>query len=400
MEQKGLSEEEKKFIISNSNQNIQQLVLTYADDKSLDVRKLAVQISARQRLRDKLPTWVKNPNVIFPSSVPVEQSSSEQTARYKARVVANRTPHVNHLIDCTGGMGVDTWALAAIAKQVTYSERSPELAQLAAHNLPRLGAANVTVLNAQSDALLAELTTPADWIYIDPARRNDQGGRVVRLDDCEPNVVAWWPVLMDKTRFLLLKASPLIDIEATLRALPGVLEVHVVAVQHEVKEVLFVAQPTPINPDDVQVTAIDLTTTGEVEFGYRRGDERTVPVLFDTPLVYIYEPNAAVMKAGAFRVIAHQFGLSKLAAHSHLYTSQQQVAHFPGRTFKLEAVCKPNRADLQKLIPDMKANLTVRNFPQSVEELRKKLGLKEGGAIYVLATTLQNGDKRLLVTRK
>lgn len=400
MELIALSDDEKLFISTNSEENIQQLVLRHAANNLLNVRKMAVQIAARQRLRDKLPTWVANPDIIFPSTVPVEQSSSEQTARYKAQVVSELTAELDHLLDGTGGMGVDTWALASVMKRVTYVERNPELAQLAAHNLSRLGATNVAVLNAQSDAVLADMDTPADWVYLDPARRDDRGGRVVRLDDCEPNVVAWWPILMAKTRNVLLKTSPLIDIEATLRALPGIRAVHIVAVQHEVKEVLFVAGNDSSRPDEVQVVTCDLTSSGAVDFTFRRDDERTVPVRFDNPQAYIYEPNAAVMKAGAFRVVADRFGVAKLAAHSHLYTSNELVANFPGRVFKLEALCKPTRVELQKLVPGMKANLTVRNFPQSVDELRKKLGLKEGGDTYILATTLLNGDKRLLVTRK
>lgn len=379
---------------------MQQLVLSQSADKSLNIRKMAVQISARQRLRDKLPTWVANSDIIFPLTVPTEQSSSEQTALYKARLVANLAPAPNHLFDGTGGMGVDTSAFASVATHVTYVERDPELARLAAHNLPCLNRLNVSVLNAQMVTVLADLNPPADWIYLDPARRNERGGRVVRLDDCEPNVVALWPTLMANTTNLLLKTSPLIDIEATLRALPGVQAVQVVAVQHEVKEVLFIAQKNTFSPDNVQVTAIDLNPTGEEVFTFQRADERTVQITFDTPRTYVYEPNAAILKAGAFRMVAYRFGLAKLAAHSHLYTSNELVNHFPGRTFRLETICKPTRADLQKHIPDMKANLTVRNFPQTVDELRKKLILKEGGNVYIFATTLQNGDKRLLITKK
>lgn len=395
-----LSDGEKNFISEHKNANVHQLILRHSENKTLNIKRLAVQIAARQRVRDKLPAWTANADIIFPPTVPVEQSSSEQTARYKARIVLAQNTAPAHLLDLTGGMGVDTWAFASVVNHVTYVERNAELASLAAHNLPRLGATNVSVFNAQSEAVLDKLDAPADWIYVDPARRDDRGGRVVRLDDCEPNVVALWPKIMANTTNLLLKTSPLIDIEATLRALPGIREVHVVSVQHEVKEVLFVAQKTALSTEDVRVKAIDLTTTGDVEFTYRRGDERIVPVEFNGPLAFIYEPNAAILKAGAFRVVAHQFRLAKLAAHSHLYTSDEWVVDFPGRVFRLEAICKPARADLQQFIPDMKANLTVRNFPQTVDELRKKLGLKEGGNIYIFATTLQNGDKRLLITKK
>lgn len=395
-----LTQTERDFIRQHQHDNVQQLLLRQKSTPDLDVRKLAVQISARQRVQDKLPTWVANETVIFPATVPLEQSSSEQTARYKARVVAETTPHPAHLLDGTGGLGVDAWAFAGVAGQVTYVERNPELAELAAYNLPQLGVSNVTVLNAQTADVLHNLPSPIDWIYLDPARRDDRGGRVVRLDDCEPNVVAWWPLLQQKAHNLLLKTSPLIDLEATLRQLPGIRTVQVVAVRHEVKEVLFVAQREPVPVDEVAVTAVDLTGTKEITFSFWRGDERTVPVVFSDPQAYLYEPNATVLKAGAFRVMGHRFGLAKLAAHSHLYTSNERVADFPGRAFAVQAVCKPAKADLQTLLPDLKANLTVRNFPQSVEDLRKKLSLKEGGNVYIFATTLQNGDKRLIVTSK
>jgi hypothetical protein len=182
--------------------------------------------------------------------------------------------------------------------------------------------------------------------------------------------------------------------------LPGIVSVQVVAVRHEVKEVLFVATPDEVAADAVDVTAVDLLADSALRFSFRRGDERTVAVSFADPQNYLYEPNAAVLKAGAFRAVAERFGLAKLAPHSHLYTSAVPVVNFPGRAFKLEGICKPGRADVQALVPGMKANLTVRNYPQSVEELRKKVGLKEGGDVYIFATTLLNGDKRLLVTRK
>lgn len=392
---------EKAFIAANAQTNLQALLLKQSGSNGLDLKKLAVQIAARQRLRHKLPTWVANPDLVFPQTVSVEQASSEQTARYKAGVVAKTTSTPPaHLIDGTGGMGVDTWAFAGVAQRVTYLERDADLAQLAQHNLPLLGCTNATVLNTQSDLFLTSLTAPVDWIYLDPARRDSRGARVAQLDACEPNVVAWWPMLQARSTHILLKTAPLIDLEATIRQLPNIQAIHVVAVQHEVKEVLFVAGTGPILPDDILITAVDMTSTGEVTFTFRRADERSVSVPLRDPAQYLYEPNAAILKAGAFRAVAARFGLTKLAAHSHLYTSETLINAFPGRTFRVEAVCKPSRSELQAYVPTLKANLTVRNFPQTVEDLRKKLSLKEGGDQYVFATTLQNGDKRLLVTSK
>ncbi|RIV24085.1 SAM-dependent methyltransferase [Fibrisoma montanum] len=362
-----------------------------------DIRPLVAQISARQKARDKLPAWYENDDLIFPPTVSVEQASSEQTARYKASLVAGDT-----LLDLTGGMGVDTWAFAQRMKQVVYVEHRAELAALAAHNLPKLGLTNVRVLNEDGLAFLQNFDGRADWVYLDPARRDEQGGRVVRLEDCVPNVLAAGVLsgVLARAEHLLLKTSPLLDLEATIRGLGRVKAVHVVALQGEVKEILFVVGQAPVALENVQVNAVNLTINKAVIQSFLLGEERSAEVVFDDPGRYIYEPNAAVLKAGAFRLIAQRFELAKLAPHSHLYTSPELKADFPGRVFDLVATCKPDRKALRSLLPDLQANLTVRNFPQSVDALRKQLGLREGGNVYILATTLRTGEKRLLITQK
>ena len=374
-----------------------------ANPGKLDIKKLAVQLTARQKATDKLPTWYANPDLVFPPALSVEQASSEQTAHYKASLVQGGL-----LLDLTGGMGVDTWAFASRVSRVVYVERNPDLAELAAHNLPRMGATNVVVQVGDGLALIENpavlpINEQADWLYLDPHRRTEQGGRVVRLTDCEPDVSnpQTLYVLLKKANRILLKASPLLDIQAAINQLAGAVKaVHVVAVQGEVKEVLFVLEQSIAPADDVQVWAVNLLPdrTDVLHFGL--GDERTAEVHFGDPQVYMYEPNAAVLKAGAFRFIAAKFGLVKLAPNSHLYTSDTLRTDFPGRTFAVQNVCKPDTKTLKNLLPTLKANLTVRNFPQSVAELRKKLNLREGGTVYILATTLLNGDKRLLITYK
>jgi hypothetical protein len=207
--------------------------------------------------------------------------------------------------------------------------------------------------------------------------------------------------LLAKTENLLLKTSPLLDIEGTLRQLPTTRAVHVVALQGEVKETLFVLGQSQQSAADVLMTAVNLRDNGDAQpFTYRRGDEANAPVTLADPLNYLYEPNAALLKAGAFRLAGHRFGLAKLAPHSHLYTSNDLVPDYPGRVFQVDAVCRAERKSINHQVPDGQANLTVRNFPQPVDVLRKQLGLREGGDVYVFATTLQNGDKRLIVTHK
>ena len=400
-----LSPTEKQFIRDHLTDDVRQLILR-PHPAGTDVRKLVAQIAARQKARDKLPAWYANEDVVFPPALSVEQASSERTARYKASLVGGA-----RLLDLTGGMGVDAWAFAQRVGQVVYVEQRSDLAELAAHNLPRLGAANVIIRTEDGLAVVDRLTQPADWIYLDPHRRDGQGGRVVRLADCEPNVLRIGVLtgLLAKAARILLKTSPLIDIDATIRQLTGPPEnsisgaveaVHVVAVQGEVKEVLFTLGNGLASIADIEFNAINLLANSTIEMTFKWKEERTAGVVLGNPQRYVYEPNAAVLKAGAFRLTAARHNLVKLAPNSHLYTNRTLRPDFPGRVFELEHVIKPDRKTLQPLIPTMKANLTVRNFPQSVAELRKKLGLQEGGDGYIFATTLLNGDKRLLITRK
>ena len=396
-----LSTTEKDFIRQHLTSDVRQLVLR-PHPASVDVRRAAAQIAARQKARDKLPAWYAHEDLLFPPALSVEQASSEQTAHYKASLISGA-----RLFDLTGGMGVDAWAFAQRVGQVTCVERHPELAQLAAHNLPLLGTANVTVLTGDGLMAVDQVTESIDWIYLDPHRRDGQGGRVVQLADCEPDVsrVDVLGKLLAKADRILLKTSPMIDIDATIRQLTAVVTraattVHVVAVQGEVKEVLFTVGRPENTESVININAVNLLADKALVFSFSRDEERIADVLFGNPRAYLYEPNAAVLKAGAFRLVGSRYGLAKLSPNSHLYTSDNYRGDFPGRAFVLEHVIKPDRTTLRALLPTMKANLTVRNFPQSVAELRKKLNLYEGGHVYIFATSLLNGDKRLLITRK
>ncbi|WP_020599093.1 THUMP-like domain-containing protein [Spirosoma panaciterrae] len=395
-----LSNTEQAFIQANRTADVRSLLLR-THPANLDIRKLAAQISARQKARDKLPTWYANEALVFPPSLSVEQASSERTAHYKASLVQGK-----RLVDLTGGMGVDTWAFAQRVDEVLYVEQQADLAELAAHNLPLLNATNVQVVQGDGLTILDKpefLTSSADWVYIDPHRRNEQGGKVVQLEDCEPDLSksATISSLFEHTRQILVKASPLLDIHLAVRQLAGMVnEVHIVAVQGEVKEILFVLSHPSATRQTGFIKAVNLTSHESIKFTFNEQEERDADVLLGDPQTYLYEPNAAVLKAGAFRLIGQRFGLLKVAPHSHLYTSPTLVRDFPGRIFKLQSILKPDAKLLRQVVPDGKANLTVRNFPQTVAELRKKLSLREGGSIYILATTLQNGDKRLLITQK
>ncbi|MBC8155272.1 MAG: SAM-dependent methyltransferase [Bacteroidetes bacterium] len=376
--------------------DVSTLLLRTGNVPGIDLRKVAAQLTARQKAVHKLPGWYANREVVFPPALSVEQASSETAAHYKAGLVSGTT-----LIDATGGMGVDTQAFAKRMGRVEYVDQNPLLAELAAHNLPRLGVENVIVTVQNGVDFVQQYLGYVDWIYLDPARRDDNGGKIVPLAGYEPDITGVLPLLLTKTDRILLKTSPLIDIDQTMRQLGRVEAVHVVAVQHEVKEILFVISRSAIDPATVPIIAVDLTNHGDgPAFGFTRAAEKAALVTLGEPQRYVCEPSAAVLKAGAFRLVATRFGLHKLAPHSHLYTAETRPVDFPGRVFEVQAIVRPDRSELRAVVPDLKANLTVRNFPQTVEQLRKKLGLREGGDVYILATTLQNGDKRLLVTRK
>lgn len=391
-----LTPAEQAFVQGNLTANVGALLLRAGKWPGIDLKKVAAQLTARQKAVHKLPTWYAYPDLVFPPALSVEQASSEAAARYKAGLVLGAV-----LIDATGGMGVDTQAFTRRVGHVEYVEQNPLLARLAAYNLPRLGIGNVTVTHQNGLDFVQRYGGTADWLYLDPARRDEGGSKVVQLASYEPDITSVLPMLLAKAERILLKTSPLIDLDQTMRQLGHVEAVHVVAVQHEVKEVLFVIGPSAVDPNAAQLTAVDLTSTSDgPALSFTRADEKTAAVTLGDPLQYVCEPNAAVLKAGAFRLVASRFGLHKLAPHSHLYTSAERPLNFPGRVFELQHIVRLDRTELRAVLPAMKANLTVRNFPQTVETLRKKLGLQAGGDVYILATTLQNGDKRLLITRK
>lgn len=388
-----LTPEARKFLADHALADPVKLALQAARYPELPTRELVQQLAARQRVGKKLPSWVGNPDVVFPPTLSLEQASSERTARFKARLVSGQT-----LADLTGGLGVDAWAFAETVSTVFYVERDADLARLAAHNLPMLGRKNVRTFSENAPDFLRN-HGPFDWIYLDPARRDEARNRVVRLEDCTPDVLTLRPLLLKKAPNVLLKAAPLLDLDGAIRQLKTVETVHVVAVENEVKELLFALSRR--GAEEPEIRAVNLLKNGgENGFAFRRSEEAAAPVEFSQPGNFLYEPNAALLKAGAFRLLAARFGLRKLHPNSHLYTSDTRRPDFPGRIFSVKTTVKPDRKALHAVLPDGRANLAVRNFPASVAELRKKVSLADGGEDYVFATTLADGRHALVVANK
>lgn len=387
-----LTNEQISFIQAHIQATPAALLLKYGKEKALEI----AQIEARQKARLKLPTWYAEPRLVFPPAVSVEQSSSELTGNYKASLVRNK-----NLIDATGGMGIDTYFFAKTCLSVTYVEQKEILVQCARYNFELLQTQNIRCIHGNSLDFLRQLPSSTDVIYLDPARRAADNRRVVGLRDCEPDVVAHLPLFLEKAKHILIKAAPLLDLKQTLNDLPNISKIHVVAVENECKELLLEIEQDENSSKNYLIKTINFKNDGSLQvYDFQWNNEANLAVKLSNPLRYVYEPNAAILKAGAFKSIANSFDLAKIAPHSHLYTSDHLIEDFPGRIFEVNALLKADSKALAPYLPDGKANLTIRNFPTTTDELRKKLKLKDGGDVYILATTLSNGDKRLLVCKK
>lgn len=392
----GFTPAETDFIQKHLHADTNELILKSARFQDLDIRKLAGQILARQKASKKLPEWSALPALIFPQAVSVEQSSSEATARYKATHISG-----TKLIDITGGMGVDCYYLSRRFIETTYFEQQKEVAETASFNFKLLSAGNIHVRCANSLDYLKQNPSPADWIYADPARRGTEREKVVLLADCTPDILQHLPLLFANAPSVMLKTSPLLDIDLAVSQLAHVREVHIVGYEQECKELLFMLN-RDATLDEVLIKSVILNGSGEVtsQLTFTRRQEYESVSRFSKPLAFLYEPHPALLKAGGFKMIGEHFKLCKLAVNSHLYTSGQLCTDFPGRSFKVVGVCKPDMKEIAGFIKGDKANLTTRNFPGKIHDLRKKWRLKEGGDFYLFATTLEDNSKVVVVTEK
>lgn len=390
--QQGFTEAEMAFIRENIHANAGDLILKAGQFKGLDVKKLAGQIQSRQKALKKLPEWSANDKLIFPPALSVEQCSSEATALYKASIVSGQS-----LVDITGGMGIDCYYMSRSFAETHYFEQQPAVAASASYNFAQLGAPRIQVHAGESlQALQNGLA--ADWLYADPARRDANKEKVVRLADCTPDVAGNAALLLQSAPHILIKTSPLLDIDLASKELQNLQEVHVIGYEQECKELLFVLNRTMPDADfKIKVRIVDAAGQPIHQLDFDRAEERNALVSYSKPLGYLYEPHAAVLKAGAFKTLCARYGLQKLAIHSQLYTSEKLVDDFPGRSFRVAAVCKPDIREISQHIPGDKANITTRNFPAKPEELRKKWKLKDGGDHYLFATTLADQTKVVIV---
>lgn len=365
----------------------------YAHLSDEEWRWMLQQVEGRQRTRDKLPTMSEIDEWWYPVRLSCEQCSSEETARYKAELLKQEAK--GRLVDLTGGYGVDTYFMSEHFAEVHYVEQNAELCRIAKHNFA-LTRPEIQVHNTRAEEFLKGLSDTVEVIYIDPARRDKNGSKVFRIEDCEPNVVELLPTLLQKANRVIVKLSPMLDITAALRSLHVPLDVHIVAVCNEVKEVLLVTK----NEDTVsRIHAINLRSSDE-EFCYTQAEEKDAQCpLCDSKEsdswqgeMYIYEPNAAILKAGAYKLVGARYGLTKLGVNTHLYLSKDYVDSFPGRVWRLTG-------ELGKEKTKLNASVMTRNYPISANQLRKKLKIKEGDKLTVIGARLGNKPVVLLAEK-
>ncbi len=393
-----LTPAERDFVQAHLHDDVTDLLLQGDRYQSIDLKKMAGQITARQKAREKLPEWYANERLLFPPSLSVEQSSSEATAKFKASLVSGK-----RLIDITGGMGVDCYYMSRGFESTVCYEQQAEVAKTAAHNFEQLGVADKIEVRAQDAvAALAKNPEPAGWLYADPARRDDRQRKVAQLADCTPDLTQVLPTLFRSATRVLVKAAPLLDIDLAIAQLRFVREVHIVGLGRECKEVLYTLDGSTTLADEILLKVRILNPDGSVAHGFdfSRHEEGNSTAALAAPQAYLYEPHAAILKAGAFKCLASRLGLSKLATNTHIYTSNELLADFPGRSFQVVATCKPGAKHLAPYLTEGKANLTLRNFPGKIDDLRKKWRIKEGGDVYLFAVSLADHQKVVVVARK
>lgn len=411
-----INEKTWEFVRQHANDDVRKLALQGTKDAEVDLQTALQQIAGRQTARKKLPSWTEVEGVVYPPHLNMEQCSSEQTARYKSQIVGKG----ESMVDLTGGLGVDFYWMSQGFSQRTYVEQNELLCAIAQENFRRLGR-SCCVCCCDTATYLTEMPH-VSLAFLDPARRNEHGGRTYSIEACTPNILELLPLLVQKADRILFKLSPMLDWRKAVSDLENaspndvfkVAEVHIVSVDNECKELLLLLDKE--QTDGLRVVCVNgassFTFLPSVGMFSSQAGNNLFPAweyltdsdLADSPL-NLYEPNASIMKAGCFAELEAQFPVQQISVNSHLFLSSDEINDFPGRKFKILSISSMNKQEIKKkfsesLVPMESANIAVRNFPMSAEQLRKKLKLKDGGDTYIFATTLASGEHKLFFCRK
>ena len=382
--------EVQEFINSNLNADVAQLALSKNPFSEIEFTSIINQIKAKQKSKEKLPLWYNTSKIIFPTKISIEQTSSEKTAQYKSEIVSGES-----LIDLSGGFGIDDYYFSKKINYVTHCEINTKLSNIVAYNYKLLNANNIRCINKNSTDYLKESNEKFDWIYIDPSRRNETKGKVFMFKDCEPNVPDLLSLYFSKSNNILIKTAPLLDLQAGIVELKYVKKIHIVAIQNEVKELLWEIEQGYQGSISIISLNIDKDKRTLVETVHQKEYE----VEFSLPQKFLYEPNAALLKSGNFDAISQIYNCKKLHRHSHLYTSDF-IIEFPGRSFRVENTITLQKNEVKEHLLGRKMNVSTRNFPFKVEDLKKKYKIKDGGTTFAFFTTNIENKKIALICTK
>ena len=433
-----MNDETREFVAMHRNEDVRELALKAKRVEGLDLPLALDQIAGWQIARKKLPQWASCEGIVYPPHISMEQCSSQFTAQYKSEIAQtllapaatvrarvsdsgesdNQTtksePQLSDsaesdtlvakraMVDLTGGFGVDFSYLARGFSQATYVERQRHLCDLAEHNMAALGLDQARIVCGDGVEYLRQMG-PVDFIYLDPARRDEHGSRTYAIEDCTPNVFELRDLLLAKSQYTLVKLSPMLDWRKVVADFDGtVREVHIVATGNECKELLLVlGQQVHEEPSAPRVFCVNDNQRIDYDSASYTQGLRIGGKPLPEAKNYLYEPNASIMKAGCFDLVEERFGVTQVGPSSHLFVSATPVADFPGRGFAIEAIGGMNKKDIKRLLNGTKqANIAVRNFPLTAPQLRKKLKLADGGPVYLFGTTMQGCDHVLLRTSK
>jgi protein-L-isoaspartate O-methyltransferase len=379
------------FIHKNIESTVEKLSFQKNPFPEIAFSDILNQIQCKQKSKQKLPTFFDAKNIIYPSKISVEQTSSEATAKHKSSLIDGEK-----IIDLTGGFGVDCLFFSKKFKTVFHCEQNQELSEIANHNFKQLEVHNIITKNGDSQLLLQELNQKFDWIYVDPSRRNDSKGKVFLLQDCIPNVINLLDFYFLYSNKIIIKTAPILDISIGISALKFVKEIHVVGVENEVKELLWIIDNS--YKGDIEIITSNINKEKTESFSFDFFSKHSISI-FSEPKRYLYEPNACIMKSGGFDEVSHQLKIEKLHQNSHLYTSNE-IINFPGRTFEIIEKFDYSKKGNDKYLKNRQLNLSIRNFPDTVENIKKKWKIKDGGNDYCFLTTGKNDDKIVLICRK
>lgn len=385
----------EKFILEHETDDIRQLALQAKRYSGTDFQFVIEQIAARQIAHKKVPAWYENKSIIYPGHLSMEQCSSQATALFKAALCSGHL-----LIDITGGLGIDFSFMSQHVEHAIYVEQNEKLIDIARHNFKALDLSNTEIKHTDGVEFLHELKDVADIIYIDPARRNTTGRKTVLIEDCSPNLIEIDETLNQKSHKCIIKLSPMLDITQALSKITKISDVYVISVNNECKELLLIKEN---KSHPIRVHCIDIKADNRiVKFGYDMVQEEAATATYtDSVSQYLYEPNSSILKAGGYKIVAQSLHLQKLHPNSHLYTSDILLEDFPGRSFIVKDILSLNKKDLKKYTSNSKqANISVRNFPLTVNEIRKQSKLADGGTDYIFATTLFNEKKVLILCKR